>query len=71
MNSKEKALELMETYLDALSFINPSTECFSDAKALAVMCVDEIIDSHYKPIRGIKVNVNDYWHEVKNQLNKL
>ena len=71
MTPKEKAKELVDTYLDALSYINPLNEYFDSAKVLALMCVNEIIDSHYKVFTGIKESVNDYWQEVKQEINKL
>ena len=71
MTPKEKANELVDTYLDALSYINPLNEYLETAKTLALMCVNEIVDSHYKVFTGAKASVNDYWQEVKQEINKL
>jgi len=80
MDAKQKARELVAKYLDINSehiidkdglwdkFSLLSTD---EAKQCALICVDEIIDSHYKVFKGAKASVNDYWQDVKREINKL
>ena len=40
-------------------------------KKSALICVDEILESHYKVLAGVMPKVYDYWQEVKEEINKL
>ena len=40
-------------------------------KKSALICVDEILESHYKVLVGVMPKVYDYWQEVKEEINKL
>ena len=57
---KEKAMELM---LDYYKLIPMNTVSF--AKQCALIAVDEVIDSHYYILSGIKPSIYNYWQEVK------
>ena len=73
MKPKEKAEELLGKYL-AIQFGDFPT---TDAKQCALIAVDEIINSNYKNTLndlGYRYTVNelnDYWHEVKQEIEKL
>ena len=41
------------------------------AKQCALICVDEILKSHYKVLVGVMPKTYDYWQEVKQEINKL
>ena len=71
MTAKEKAKELVEKYQfngDMIDDIRMSEEC---AIECALICVDEILESHYKVLVGVMPKVYDYWQEVKEEINKL
>ena len=70
MSAEEKAIEL---YLQMLSW---QSECHkylerniisTAAKKCALIAVDEIIDL----VKHIDVDSEDYWNEVKREINKL
>ena len=63
MTPKEKALELVIKIQEEISIIL--------ARKIALICVDEVIDSHYKLLGGVKTSVYKYWQEVKEEINKL
>ena len=74
MTPKEKAEELVDKFWDKLyaipSFNNP-TELAEQSKQCALICVDEILESHYKVLVGVMPKTYDYWQEVKEEINKL
>ena len=61
MTPKEKAKELVDKMLNEQSF----TQELYDAKQCALIAVDEILKSHYKPFTGVVPSVYDYWQGVK------
>jgi len=71
MIPKEKARELVCLFIPKLIEINPVSDYFEEAKECALICVDEIIDSHYKVFTGTKESVNDYWQDVKQEISNL
>ena len=42
-----------------------------NAKQCALICVDEVIKSHYKVFVGVLPSIERYWIEVKEEINKL
>jgi hypothetical protein len=40
-------------------------------KQCALIAVDEIIESHYKLLSGVKTSIYKYWQEVKQEIEKL
>ena len=74
MTTKEKAKELvdrMKLKVDVIDENNYTAENEYGAKQCALICVDEILKSHYKVLVGVMPKTYDYWKEVKKQLNKL
>lgn len=67
MTPKEKAKELLDKMLNEQSF----TQELYDAKQCALIAVDEILKSHYKPFTGVVPSVYDYWQGVKQEIEKL
>lgn len=67
MTPKEKAKELVDKMLNEQSF----TQELYDAKQCALIAVDEILKSHYKPFTGVVPSVYDYWQGVKQEIEKL
>lgn len=49
--------------LDYYKLIPMNTVSF--AKQCALIAVDEVIDSHYYILSGIKPSIYNYWQEVK------
>ena len=71
MIAKEKAKELVDRFLS----IKGADDCGNSysyvAKQCALICVDEILESHYKVFVGVMPKVYDYWQEVKQEINKI
>lgn len=71
MTPKEKAIYLYEKFYYKL----PSTidRDFIDNLAinLALIAVDEVLQSHYVLLTGIKPFTYNYWQEVKEEINRL
>ena len=71
MTPKEKALELVDTYCRA-KLDNGIIGIYQPlAKQCALICVDEILESHYKVLVGVMPKAYDYWQEVKQEINKI
>jgi predicted Co/Zn/Cd cation transporter (cation efflux family) len=67
MTPKEKARELvdkMSSIIEGYGWEEISKEC-------ALIAVDEIIESHYKLLSGVKTSIYKYWQEVKQEIEKL
>ena len=74
MTPKEKAKELVGKYehhskpmeygINFSGDIDHAIEC-------ALICVNEILEPHYKVLAGVMPKVYDYWQEVKEEINKL
>jgi len=71
-DAKFKAIELVSKFFNN-DFKN--TYGFDlaelEVKQCALICVDEVIDSHYKLLGGVNTSVYKYWQEVKEEINKL
>ena len=67
MTAKGKAFELVSK----MCLLDCRDENIIIAKQCALICVDEILESHYKVLVGVMPKVNDYWQEVKAEINKL
>ena len=63
MKAKEKAMEIAMKF-DKYGQTDNAVKC-------ALICVDEILESHYKVLVGVMPKVEDYWQEVKEEINKL
>jgi hypothetical protein len=68
---KEKAEELVRKYY-TFGLNNPA-QSFSwyECKQCALITVDEIIESHYFVLSGVKPNIYNFWQEVKQEIEKL
>ena len=64
MTPKEKAKVLIDR------FTFNCREC-DDAKQCALICVDEILQSHYVVAVGIKSSLYNYWFDVKQEIELL
>ena len=67
MIAKELAKELMQEYLNIEFCLLTDNQ----AKQCALICVDKILESHYKVLVGVMPKTYDYWQEVKQEINKL
>ena len=67
MTAKGKAFELVSK----MCLLDCRDENIIIAKQCALICVDEILESHYKVLVGVMPKVYDYWQEVKEEINKL
>jgi hypothetical protein len=66
MTPKEKAIELVERYDDALTYL----ESKAKAKQCALIAVDELIDQCWS-YREIDLGLAlEYWQEVKQEIEK-
>ena len=71
MTAKEKAKELVEKYQfngDMIDDIRMSEESAIES---ALICVDEILKSHYKVLVGVLPSIERHYKEVKEEINKL
>ena len=67
MKAKEEAKELVQEYLNIEFCLLTDNQ----AKQCALICVDKILESHYKVLVGVMPKTYDYWQEVKQEINKL
>lgn len=65
MTQQEKAKELVNKYLQIYDGRVPQ------AKQCALISVDEILQSHYVLLTGVKTSIYEYWQEVKQEIEKL
>ena len=70
MTAKEKANELVERFSPELPWYSEKDN-LNKSKKCALICVDEILESHYKVLIGVMPKVYDYWQEVKQEINKI
>jgi hypothetical protein len=72
MTPKEKAEELFTTYRFSLSIPNAPLGDLKDsiAKQCALIAVDEIINSR-PAITDSQIEYQNYWQEVKQEIEKL
>jgi hypothetical protein len=74
MTPKEKAIELVDKFMDYTGFEinenNNMSNVFS-AKQCALIAVDEILESHYKLLSGVNPSVYKYLQELKQEIEKL
>jgi hypothetical protein len=68
MTPKDKAKELVGKF-----YVNiPLKDCDNRRPhKLALIAVDEILNSHYKLLSGVNTYIYKYWQEVKQEINKL
>ena len=73
MKAKEKAKELVDRFynVDLYDVDYGGGGCTCPAKEYALICVDEILESHYKVLVGVMPKKYDYWIEVQQEINKL
>ena len=72
MKAKEEAKELVDKYkYRIVRGVKIEQMSISLAKQCALICVDEILESHYKVLVGVIPKTYDYWQEVKREINKL
>ena len=78
MEAKEKAIELVEKFTPLVEYwdfcnceLRINEDIIADSKQCALIAVNEIIDSHYISLVGVKQKIIDYWQEVKIEIEKL
>jgi hypothetical protein len=77
MNTKEKAKQLVDNFIDKMFYIRDgynSSEVFYAAKQCALIAVDEILWEIIKYADNSKEYVTEnakYWQEVKSEIEKL
>ena len=74
MTPKEKAKELVTKFIN----IDSDSEMFDGFKMTlfysqrcALIAVDEILESHYFVLSGVKPSIYNYWQKVKQEIEKL
>ena len=79
MTAKEKAIRLVDRFkADTVIYtwdddgykVDIETS-LQNAKNCALICVDEILKSHYKVLIGVMPKTDKYWQEVKQEILKL
>jgi hypothetical protein len=70
MNAKEKAKEIYCKYADALNIRDLQTTANPFVKQCALIAVDEIINSR-PAITDSQVEYNNFWNDVKSELQSL
>jgi len=75
MTPKEKAKELVDEF-EKILYPNKfaTDEKYVKCVECALICVDEIINSHIKTeglVNMIPIDISGYWQEVKNEIEKL
>ena len=67
MTAVEKALDIFgKMQFDFVYFASKET-----SKRNALIAVDEILESHYKLLLGVKPSIYKYWEQVKQEIEKL
>lgn len=66
-NAKEKAKEL----IGKMCGNNCTEKNINKKKKFALIAVDEILESHYFSLSGVKSSIYNYWKEVKQEIEKL
>ena len=67
MTPKEKAKELIKKYWNRINDVELDSISWNQAKQCALICIDEIL--YVIVFDG--VHSLDYWHEVKQEIEKL
>ena len=67
MTTKEKAIELVERFLEPIDGLHKYPMCFDTAKQCALICVDEILDA----VTTIADKRFDFYTEVKQEILNL
>jgi hypothetical protein len=70
MSPKEKSKELYDKYFELVE-AQTSEQQEDNARKAALIAVDEIIQSHYVVMVGVTKSIEDYWQEVKQEIEKL
>lgn len=68
---KEKAKKLLDYYYPYLKGVKSEYSIKFLCQEIALITVEEIIDSHYKVLSGVNTSVYEYWQEVKRELQML
>jgi hypothetical protein len=64
MTPNEKAKKLVDKFYNEVKYMERAKQC-------ALIAVDEILESHYKLLFGVKTSIYEYWQEVKQEIEKL
>jgi hypothetical protein len=68
---KEKAKKLLGYYYSYFKGVKSEYSIKFLCQEIALITVEEIIDSHYKVLSGVNTSVYEYWQEVKRELQML
>ena len=68
---KEKAKKLVGYYYPYVKGVKSEYSIKFLCQEIALITVEEIIDSHYKVLSGVNTSVYEYWQEVKRELQML
>ena len=72
MTAKEEAIELVNRFGYSQKSVFPDSVLHAKhGKSDALICVDEILKSHYKVLVGVLPSIERYYKEVKEEINKL
>lgn len=71
LTPKQKAKEIFDKMYFVEDPMGKYPMCFDTAKQCALIAVDEILQSHYVLLTGVKTSIYEYWQEVKEELLKI
>jgi len=71
MTAKEEAEGLIQLFYNNQCSHSVTELAYRSAKQCALICVEEILKSHYKVLIGVMPKTDNYWQEVKQEILKL
>ena len=71
MTAKEKAKQLFNKFMKPVDAWHKYPMCFDTAKQCALIAVEEIIEQNNIWIKQIRKGTNNYWQQVKIEIDNL
>jgi len=71
MTAKEKAEQLFDKFMRPIDGWHKYPMCFDTAKQCSIIAVDEILTQNNVWIKQIGKGTNNYWQQVKTEIENL
>jgi hypothetical protein len=71
MNAKKEAIELVQLFYNNQCSHSSTELAYSSAKQCALICVREIVNSHYVVLVGVKHSILQHYSQVILEIHKL
>ena len=68
--AKKKANELVDKYIEYVEAYSSEGQ-IENAKICALIAVNEIIESQYKVLTGVKDSTYEFWQDVKREIKAI